>query len=52
MKIVYKGDREYHFPNVSAEDFEGLKSAESPGRYLRQMGVTGTKIEKKEDDAD
>lgn len=49
MMVIYKGDREYHFKDVSADDFEGLKSAESPGRFLRQMNITGVKVEKKEE---
>lgn len=45
MHVTFKGGRTYAYSGVTPEAFEKFKNAESKGRHLRSMGITGTKLE-------
>jgi hypothetical protein len=48
LRVTFKGGATYDYPGVSADTFQDLKAADSPGKFIRGLGVKGTKVVKED----
>jgi hypothetical protein len=44
MEVIYNHGGTYRFPGVDKDQFNGLLAAQSIGKMLNSLGITGVKV--------